>query len=83
MPVAERFGSGQGTTLGVQARAISGITTISVDGIAMVTTEILPERNAIVAITVDGDAYELVIQFTEDMFEQADFKGQPRKRINE
>ena len=81
MALAERFGAFQGTTLGVQMRAISGIATLAVDGVQMLQAMAdEPTRAAFVTISVDGDQFELDCAFTDETLDKKTFLGHDKKR---
>ena len=68
MALLERFGSGMGTTIGVQMRAIAGIAAMSLTGVMVTASEAQPERHAIVTFVVDGDDFELALSFADETF---------------
>lgn len=80
MPLAERFGSNLGTILGVQMRSISGITTFSVDEVIIQLSNTGPERVGTVNFTVDGETFEVELEFSDDAFEGRNIVGRQRSR---
>ena len=82
MALSERFGHGMGTTLGIQLRAITGIATMTVDGVSMLQTEFGPGRNAVISFTVDGESYELRLEFNDETLDGRTFLGKEKKTSN-
>lgn len=81
MPISERFGSGLKMVLGVQARIISGITTLTVNDVQIRRSNLGPERNCTVELLVDSDTLDFTLSFTDDTLEHRTITGGPRARF--
>ena len=78
-PVAifsRRFGTAGGTVLEVQALGLSGITDITVTGVQMNLTATEPKRSAVVTLDIDGDDFEIDLEFTDESFFSVGITGQ-------
>lgn len=83
MPLSERFGTGLGTTLGVQLRAIANISTIEVTGVIVQQTDIMPRRVARILFVIDGEGYQLDLHFEDETLDARDLLGKLKKKVNE
>lgn len=80
MPLSERFGHGQGLTLGVQIRAVSGVTTFSVTSVTLFNTDLDARRRGQVLLTVDGDNFQIDFHFTDEVYEGRTLTGQLKRK---
>ena len=72
----KRFSVYYGTLLEIQATTISGITDIEITGIKMSVTATSPKRVAIVTLTIDGDDFEIDLDFSDEAFNLVGIKGE-------
>lgn len=78
----ERFGYGMNMAVGVQAEAMQNITEVFVVGVRVEQTGAEPERNIIVDLVVDGEAYELGLKFRDETFNERTLAGREKHRVN-
>lgn len=72
---SKRFGSAAGTVLEVQARGITGVTDIEVTGVKMTITASEPKRTAFITLDIDGESYEIDLEFTDESFNAVGITG--------
>jgi len=72
---SQRFGSASGTVLDAQAVAVSGITNISITGVKMTTTASEPKRTAFLTLDIDGQSYEIDLEFADESFNAVGITG--------
>ncbi len=72
---SQRFGSAAGTVLDVQALGISGVTDITVTGVKMTITASEPKRTAYITLDIDGDSFEIDLEFADEAFNAVGITG--------
>ena len=72
---SQRFGSASGTILDVQATGITGVTTILVTVLKMTVTASEPKRTAFIAMDMDGESYEIDLEFMDESFNSVGITG--------
>lgn len=81
MPLEERFSGLAGTLLGVQARSITGITTLTLDGLRLFQAPAQSaERLARLLLSVDGEQFEVRLSFADETLETRTIQGQVKRR---
>ena len=81
VPIEERFSGLAGTVLGVQARSITGISTITLDGLRMFQVPAQSSsRAARLLLTIDGEQFELKVVFSDETLEARTLDGHLKKR---
>ena len=80
MALSEVFGGKLGTTIGVQLRDVSGVTTKSVTGITVFRNNAAAERNAEISFRVDGLDYRLRLEFTDETLESRNLHGAVKEK---
>lgn len=72
---SQRFGSASGTVLDVQATIVSGAASILVTGVKMTDTNTEPKRTAKITLDMDGDSYEVDLEFADESFNTVGITG--------
>ena len=79
--IEERFAGFGGTALGVRATPISGITTLSIDGLRLLqAATATADRLGLLFLTIDGDAFEVRFRMTDETLESSDLRGRHKRR---
>lgn len=72
---SQRFGSAAGTVLDVQATGVTGITNITITGVKMTNTASEPKRTAFITLDIDGQSYEIDLEFADEAFNAVGITG--------
>src|SRR3990167_9764111 len=72
---SQRFGAAVGTVLDVQALGIAGVTDIEVTGVKIIATASEPKRTAFVTLDIDGESYEIDLEFADESFNAVGLTG--------
>lgn len=76
MALTELFGANYGLTCGVQGRKISGITTLTITGVSVHQSGNDASKTIIISFTVDGDSYELTLEFWDETYQARTLTGE-------
>jgi hypothetical protein len=83
MALSERFGLGQAIILGVQARPVENVTTLTVEGVKILNTNLEDERTGFVDIFLDGNFFELKFTFRDETLSHRTFTGAQKKKTDQ
>ena len=75
MAFSERYGVGLGTTLRIQLRSISNITTATVTNVTLRSTGQEPTRNGRVLFTIDSEDYQVDFELSDETFHARTITG--------
>jgi len=81
MAFTEAFGHHQSTALGVQVRSIANVTTVVLNDIRFLHTNVGPQRRGVVVVTIDGDQYTLDFTLTDEALDQRTIQGYTKQRV--
>ena len=80
MAVTERFAHLQNTALSVQGRIITGITTLVIDDVIFLHSNLGPQRAGQLFVTVDGLTYLIDFTLTEEAIDIRTVQGYTKQR---
>lgn len=79
MAVGEGFAHSASTVLDVQAKPGTGVTTILVNDVRFIHSNLGPQRLGDIVLTVDGDTYIIRFIFTEEAIDQRTVQGHTKQ----
>ncbi len=80
MSLNERFANAPGFRIKVRVRPITGISSMSINGLAITDTNLRSERNFIMLLTIDGEEFSLEGNFLDETFTNRNIRGALKAR---
>jgi len=82
VPLSERFGSGLGTTIGIQLKPGAGDPVLEVTSVRILASNIESRRRVLAQIVVNDAIYDLDLTFYDETFYDRTDTGGTKRRAN-